>query len=118
MAKQEVLWWSENVREVGKYPIVNPATSTVTECQVVSDGSGTGGFYSYEVETQKRLAGRSYTSHESKQSSTYGELVAIHDTWTIEVNLEKFRRKKVCHFSDNKALVFIIAKGGMASLAL
>ena len=66
------------------------------------------------METQKRLAGRSYTSHESKQSSKYWELVAIHDTWTIEVNLEKFRRKKVCHFSDNKELVFIIAKGGMA----
>ena len=110
LAKTEVKWWLENVRKVKKFPISDSLSSVATGIKVASDGSSIG-FYSYEVDSKKRLACRAYSAVECKQSSTYRKLLAFHATWTSRENLECYRNKRIAHFTDNKALVFIIAKG-------
>ena len=110
LAKMEVQWWLDNVRKVQKFPIADSLSSVATSVKVASDGSSIG-FYSYEIDSKKRLASRAFSVHEGKQSSTYRELLAFHATWTSRENLEYYKNKRIAHFTDNKALVYIIAKG-------
>ena len=77
---------------------------------VASDASGIG-FFSYDVNTKKRLAGRALTEEEKDESSTYRELLAFNETWTDEKNLIEYKNKRVSHKTDNKALVYILVQG-------
>ena len=45
------------------------------------------------------LAARAFTSEEQKQTSTWRELAAIHETWTDHKVLNFFKGSKVVHYS-------------------
>ena len=79
LAKMEVQWWLENIRKVNKYPINDSLSSVTTSIKVASDGSSIG-FYSYAIDSKKRLASRAYSVYECEQSSTYRELLIFHAT--------------------------------------
>lgn len=110
LAREELQWWLENVRKVSKYPIQGSLSSIPASIKVASDSSGVG-LFSYEVRGQVCLARRPFSAFERDQSSTYRELAAFFDTWTNPSNLSYFKGKKIAHHTDNKAMVYIIAKG-------
>ena len=110
LARKEVEWWAWNVRSVAKYPMSNGESMVPASCRTASDSSGIG-LYSYEVEKKLCLARRAFTAEERAQSSTYRELLAFYETWTDEKVLSSFSGQKVAHHTDNKAMVYIIAKG-------
>ena len=111
LARFETIWWWRNIRSVSKYPIPGTLSSTkVGVEEVASDGSGVGHF-SYSVDGGVRLAGRPYSSWERRQSSTYRELLAFHETWTCEEVLRKFEGRMVTHLTDSKAMCYIVEKG-------
>ena len=78
--------------------------------ETVSDGSAVG-FFVYELDDKTKLASRAYTEEERGGSSTYRELLAFHAAWTDVTVLEKFRNKRVSHFTDSKAMVYILTGG-------
>ena len=57
------------------------------------------------------MASRPFSEKEAKESSTYRELIAFHDTWTNLNNLNKFKGMRVAHHTDSQALVHILGKG-------
>ena len=98
------------MRSVAKYPMSNGESTVPASCRTASDSSGIG-LYSYEVEKKVCLASRAFTAEERAQSSTYRELLAFYETWTDEKVLSSFSGQIVAHHTDNKAMVYIIAKG-------
>ena len=110
LAKQEIQWWATNVVHVAKYPISGCLTAIPTSIKTASDSSGVG-LFSYQVEGKECLARRPFTDEERKESSTFRELLAFEDTFTKEDVLERYRGLRVAHHTDNKAMVFILAKG-------
>ena len=110
LAREELKWWSQNIEKVSKYPIQGSITSVPAGIRVASDSSGVG-LFSYEVRGRPCLARRPFSAYERSQSSTYRELAAFFDTWTDPENLAYFEGKKIAHHTDNKAMVYIIAKG-------
>ena len=56
----------------------------------------------------KKVFSRPFTAAESEESSTFKELTAVKETWTRIDVLEEFRGKTVGHFTDNKAVVYIM----------
>ena len=117
-AIEEVEWWLYNIRTVSKFPINGKLSSVPASyrAEVASDGSGVG-YFVYELSDKTRLVSRPFTQEESLQSSTYRELVAFHDIWTNKSMLERFSGKRVTHFTDSKAMVFII-NGGSRNMKL
>ena len=110
LALFELTWWLRNVRSVAKFPMSNDLTTIPAACRTASDGSGVG-FFSYELGEKVCLAQRAFSEEESKESSTFRELVAFHDTWTNVSNLKKFKGMRVAHHTDSQALVHILGKG-------
>ena len=112
LARKELQWWLENIREVAKFPMSGSLTTVAAkyEAEVASDGSGIG-YFVYKVNGKKCLARRAFTAEEREESSTFRELVAFHETWTNEEVLKSFQYKRVAHYTDSKAMMFIIAQG-------
>ena len=110
-AEEELGWWTENLKDVSKYPIQSSLSSAEVGSEAASDASDLG-YYSYLVGPPKEfLAARPFTDEEQGRSSTWRELVAIKETWSDPVRLERFRGWKLIHYTDNKATASIVAKG-------
>ena len=66
-------------------------------------------FFMYKVESKQKLFSRAFTVVESQESSTFKELTAVHETWTNPNILIEYANKTVGHYTDNKAVSFILA---------
>ena len=95
-----MVWWEENLEKVSKFPIsVGKSATRVsfeTPFETASDASGVG-HYLYCLGDGTTLAARAFTSEEQEQSSTWRELVVIHDTCTNPKVLNFFKGSKVVH---------------------
>lgn len=111
LARFEVGWWMDNIREVAKYPISSSLSTTPVSYEVASDASGVG-HYSYLVGSQRTvLSARGFSAQEQEESSTWRELTAFHDTWTNEEVLKQFAGTRVAHYTDSQAMAIIVRKG-------
>ena len=107
----ELRWWLENIRSVSKYPIDGGEKSvSMKTVEVASDASNKGNFV-YQVDDKSILSARSFTERETKESSTFRELTAFHDVWTNTQVCERFRNMSVHHYTDSKAMMYIIGGG-------
>ena len=71
---------------------------------VVSDASHNGTF-GYMLGSQYEvILRRSFSDEEKKMSSTYRELVALHNIYSDEATMMKMRGKRVVHIADNMAV--------------
>ena len=84
------------------------------EFSVAGDASDRG-FFVYKLNSKERLFFRPFTAVESKESSTFKELTAVHETWTREDVLVEYSGKTVGHYTDNKAVTFILSGGSRNS---
>ena len=62
----------------------------------------------YKVLVKSCVISRPFTPAESEESSTFRELKAVHETWTNIEILVEFEGQTVGHYTDNKAVVFIL----------
>ena len=77
---------------------------------LASDASNRGCFV-YRISPNQRIFSRPFTAAESKESSTFKELSAVHGVWTDVTILEEFRGCTVGHYTDSKATVAILGGG-------
>ena len=56
------------------------------------------------------MARRMFTSKEAKESSTYREVLVLHETYCVPSAI-KFSGKKIRHLTDNKAVEWILRIG-------
>ena len=111
MALQEITWWQENIEEASRFPISDSQSTTPVAFEVASDASGVG-YFSYLVGSSRTtLAARAFSEEERRESSTWRELAAFHDTWTKECNLVQFAGQKVAHYTDNQAMASVVCRG-------
>lgn len=103
-------WWIANLPKYSSYPIMQDPSITVFDYKLASDASDRGCFV-YRIGSSNRLFSRPFTAAESRESSTYKELSAIHGVWTDPVILEEFRGKTVGHYTDSKSTVAILGGG-------
>ena len=98
----------ENIRSVSKFKISRDEIfhSIQSSVEMASDASGVGHFV-YKLNDQSVLCSRAFTEWERSFSSTHRELLAFCDLWNNQENCVKFRT----HYTDSKAMVFIIGGG-------
>lgn len=111
LARFELEWWRSNLENVSEYPIPQGKSTEVFSFEVASDASGVGNFSYLLGQRKEVLAGRPFTEEEMKKSSTWRELSTFEDTWTNEVNLERFQGSNIAHYTDSQAMSAIISKG-------
>ena len=109
-ASFELRWWINNIDSVSSYHMNPSSSGRLVSSSTASDASEIG-FCTYEVNSGIKLATRSFTDQEKRQSSTFRELLAIRDTWCLEENLEKFKGLRVRHMTDNQAVTYIMKSG-------
>ena len=80
------------------------------EFSIAGDASDKG-FFTYKVDSKDRVISRPFTAAESKESSTFRELTTVHEVWTDEETLTEFAGQTVGHYTDNKAVCFIMGGG-------
>ena len=107
----EVDWWEKNLRYTSKFPISVALTTLTTAHKVASDASDIGHYVYLTGKVPRMLAGRAFSLEEQEQSSTWRELKAFYDCWTNPKNLQEFANTQIAHYTDNKAMAFIIEKG-------
>ena len=112
MARQELTWWTQNLRSVSSFPIEGKRRRIrgQSHAEVAGDGSGVGHFV-YLVGEEERLASRPFSQKEMGESSTYRELCAFEDTWTSEKILNRFEGYSITHYTDSQAMCSIVEKG-------
>ena len=111
MAQFELRWWQENLQLVAKFPIDGKLSTEPVSYEVASDASGIGHYVYLVGSSNTRLASRAFSAEERLQSSTWRELKAVHEVWTDPVMLKRFSGSRISHYTDNKAVAGIIAKG-------
>ena len=111
MAKFELRWWQENLQLVAKFPIDGKLSTEPVSYEVTSDASGIGHYVYLVGRSNTRLASRAFSAEERLQSSTWRELKAVHEVWTDPAMLKRFSGSRISHYTDNKAVAAIIAKG-------
>ena len=89
------------------FPICKDSSFVKCEFSVAGDASDRG-FFVYKVESKQRLFSRPFTVAESKESSTFKELTAVHETWKNVDILKEFAGKTVGHYGD-KAVIYSLA---------
>ena len=110
LARFQLEWWVENLEELNGYPICKEPTVVKFEFSVAGDASNRG-FFVYKLGSKQRLSSRPFTAAESEESSTFKELTAVHETWTKEDILIEFENRTVGHYTDNKAVTYILSGG-------
>ena len=110
LAKFQLQWWVDNLPSLDGYPICQDSSVIKFEFSVSGDASDRG-FFMYKVESRQKLFSRAFTVVESQESSTFKELTAVHETWTNPNILIEYANKTVGHYTDNKAVSFILAGG-------
>ena len=111
-ASFETQWWIENIRSVSTYKISRDEIfhSIQSSVEMASDASGVGHFV-YKLDDHSVLCTRAFTEWEKSCSSTHRELLAFCDLWDNFENCVKFRNSIITHYTDSKAMVFIIGGG-------
>ena len=107
---KQIDWWVNNLSSLNGYPIRKQSSITAFEFALAGDASDRG-FFTYKVESLKRAFSRPFTADESEESSTFRELTAVEETWTKPDILEEFRGKTIGHYTDSKAVVYILSGG-------
>ena len=80
------------------------------DAQVSSDASGVG-FFSVSLTGNIKLKSAPFTLSQSKLSSTWRELFALHQTWTDVSICSQFKGLTVKHYTDSKSVANILLKG-------
>ena len=111
MAWFELNWWDSNLSQVSKFPIREGLSSTPVSYETASDASGVGHFSYLVGGSSTTLASRAFTEEEQLQSSTWRELLSVHETWTRPEVLARFEGSRVAHYTDNKAVAAILHAG-------
>ena len=121
LARFQLNWWFENLQDLNGFPICKEPSIVKFEFSVAGDASDRG-FFVYRVDSKQRLFSRPFSVAESQQSSTFKELTAVHETWTNMDILKEFSNNTVGHYTDNKAVTFILSGGsrnpGLQKLSL
>ena len=103
------------------FPICKEPTIVKFEFSVAG-GASDRGFFVYRVNSKQRLFSGPFTAAESQESSTFQELIAVIETWINEDFLVKFTGNTVGHYTDTKAVTFILSGGsrnpGLQKLSL
>ena len=110
LARFRLIWWLENLQDLNGFLFCKEPTICNFEYSVVGDVSDRG-FFVYKVNSKQRLFSRPFTAVEFQESSTFRELTAVHETWTNEDILAEFSGKTVGHYTDNKAVTYILSGG-------
>ena len=113
LVRNEIEFWMLNIRKLNGYAI-NPSLSvleTRLEILVVSDASHDGAFGYMFGSQYEVILRRSFSDEEKKMSSTYRELVALHNIYSDEATMMKMRGKRVVHITDNMAVSSIFYNG-------
>jgi hypothetical protein len=95
---------------ISEYPISVDPSLAHFEFSIVGDASDKG-FFTYKVGSKDRVISRPFTAIESIESSTYHELTTVHEVWTDESTLVEFAGQTVGHYTDNKAVCYIMLGG-------
>ena len=107
----KVEWWHKHIRSLDRYPIDSSRAATPIAFEVASNASAISHFL-YIVNGEKTmLASRAFSEEERKESSTWRELTAFKDTWTNPDILKRFEGTGIVHYTDNEAVVHVLAKG-------
>ena len=95
---------------MSSYPL-NPSVSGSSVSFSTAGDASNLGFFTYEINSGQKLATRSFTLEEKVKSSTYRELLALRDTWCDVTLASKYKNLRVKHFTDNKAVTYILRSG-------
>ena len=109
-ALTEIRWWFDNLVDFQKYPIIIQDSSIKTDFQTSSDASGLG-FFAISLGDNSKLISAPFTESQSKKSSTWRELFAVHQVWTDTDICSRFEGLTVKHFTDSKSVANILFKG-------
>ena len=93
-----------------EYDIWRSPTITKFELSIASD-AGSKGYFVYKLLVKCRVISGHFTPAEAKESSTFRELTAVHETWTDKVIFVDFEGQTVGHYTDNVAVVYILCSG-------
>jgi hypothetical protein len=110
LARFQLNWWLKNLQDLNGFPICKEPSVVKFEFSVAGDASDRG-FFVYKVASKQRLFSRPFSVAESQESSTFKELTAVHETWTNKDILAEFTGNTVGHYTDNKAVTFILSGG-------
>ena len=108
---QELTFWSENLRTLSGFNIDPKRSETAVTCEIVSDSSSVGCMVlMLDKLSQKVLIRKKFTNFQSKSSSTFRELLALHFLYYSD-EIVQFSGTKIRHLVDNKAVTSIIYNG-------
>ena len=108
--RKELIFWLENIESLNGYSFSASKSEEQFEMEVVGDASDKGLFaYSYG-DTYETVARRKFTRKESKESSTYREILVLHEVY-CSPDVGRLANKKIRHLTDNKAVEFIFKAG-------
>ena len=89
----------DNLQDLNSFPTCKDSSIAKCEFSVAGDASDRG-FFVYKVESKQRLYSRPSTVAESKESSTFKELTAVHESWKNVDILKELAGKTVGHYGD------------------
>ena len=101
---QQLKWWLIELPNLTEYDICPSPTITKFEFSIASD-AGSKGYFVYKLLVKCRVISQPFTPAEAKESSTFRELTAVHETWNNEVVLVEFEGQTVGHYTHNKAVM-------------
>lgn len=114
VCRKELMFWIENLGNLNGFPFSPSKSEDIFEIEVIGDASDKGLFafqYGSEMET---VARRMFTSKEARESSTYREILVLHETY-CKPEAVKFAGKKIRHLTDNQAVSWILRSGSRNS---
>ena len=109
-ARTELLFWMEQLRNLNGFHFSPSLSLENVDFELCSDASAIGVFGYQFKSNYEVILRRLFTASERRESSTFRELVALHDIYLSE-QAERYRGKNVRHITDNQAVVQIMKIG-------
>ena len=110
-ASEELNFWQLNIDLLNGYHFDNSLTVKTFHSEIVSDASQTGYLVYESGKDYKVLSRQMFSVKQSKLSSTFRELFAVHSVFGNEISAANYSNQNISYFVDNFSVTTIMLVG-------
>ena len=108
--RKEFMFWLENLDQLNGFSFSAHKSEDTFEMEIVGDASEVGLFAFKYGDVHETVARRMFSSWEARESSTYREVVVLHETY-CSPEAVRLSGRRIRHLTDNKAVEWIFKTG-------
>ena len=108
--RKELEFWIENLASLNGFPFSASKSESRFEIEIAGDASDRGLFAFQYGDGMETIARRLFTDKEAKESSTYREVLVLHEVYCSR-NVGRLAKARIRHLTDNKAVEYIFRSG-------